>query len=71
MHAGGRRFDPVWLHHIPDAQLLIDAFDAKTGVFASLLFNNLEQVFDVLSGSVAQDYLCYGYISSVAFAHVA
>ena len=84
LHAGGRRFDPAWLH-----QLHAVANRGRTAInFASfdttksfrliavrpqliLLFNNLE-ISDVLSGStLIQDFLVELIQSSVAFAHVA
>ena len=56
LHAGGRRFDPVWLHQfLPGCCLKIKLrsqvfiCDANL-VFVSLFFNNLE-ISDVLTGS--------------------
>ena len=62
MHAGGRRFDPVWLHHFLSGDMLLRIADQvhflkkkMQGSFYAtpfedfLLFNNLENS-DVLSG---------------------
>ncbi len=59
MHAGGRRFDPVWLHHF--CLLLLHGKSLQMKGFISfedfLLFNNLE-ISDVLSGSTLDTVFC-------------
>ena len=55
LHAGGRRFDPVWLHQFASGCCVenqigvVHWFDADL-VFESSFFNNLE-ISDVLTGS--------------------
>ena len=53
LHAGGRRFDPVWLHHFFNGYLLLlleSSNEKENFSFEDLLlFNNLE-ISDVLSG---------------------
>jgi hypothetical protein len=56
LHAGGRRFDPVWLHQLErqavalnQIEVALMKFDADL-IFESSFFNNLE-ISDVLTGS--------------------
>ncbi len=68
MHAGGRRFDPAWLHHFCDGLLqTIWNFDRETIFFGFLLFNNLDKVFDVLSGSTFDASQC---VDSIQVSHL-
>ena len=68
MHAGGRRFDPAWLHQVfyrsvaSEHSFVVSTFDM------TLLFNNLDnKVFDVLKW--VNTFMCL-FISSVAFAQL-
>ena len=42
LHAGGRRFDPVWLHQLRWNAVTADAIFASSKFDGALLFNNLD-----------------------------